>query len=394
VLSSALESPYLLLSHSIITHTITHNHNTNIHPSTSKSPSVSPTDFDAKTAYCRFAAELCRAPFLESYGHPVSAIGCAAYVCKDLGGHGSLGFILSEDSADVSSLCFALIEVAKVLEWNKLGVQALPVIVLLEHLHSIYTHRADLWLSARLLRVKVLVQCRLFAESASMLATIKHSLLSIANHTYGELLNSGTGPLLPVDTYDTSANGLDFHGMAPFFNHLPPSGENRAAVDWVHSLPSILRKFCGTSIEAGAGSIHFLTRKTIRVPIESELTEAGAGGGDGSNEQKGEKGEKGDKIFINKIIEKPLFGAPVLAEVTVLCASFLIQISMTDPGTGGKGDKGDNSSSIYLKEISEKGLELVRTLRGEGQGYFVCCMFRAMARTLLFCCHIPYLAVH
>ena len=43
-------------------------------------------EWDAKINYCRFAAELCRIPFSESYGHPVTLVGFAAYVCKDFGG--------------------------------------------------------------------------------------------------------------------------------------------------------------------------------------------------------------------------------------------------------------------------------------------------------------------
>jgi len=261
------------------------------------------TDWDMKTNYSRFAAELCRAPFLESYGHPVTLLGFAAYVCKDLGG--SYSFILPSDKGVLASLALSLEEIANVMKDNNLYMQALPVVVLLEHIHSSYTHRAELWLSARVLRVKLLVGARLFAQAASMLATIQYSVQTITNHTFNDLL-AGAGPVLDKQ-FDTSANGLDFHGKAAFYNHLPPDDDkNKAALEWIGTFAKDLETFLATFV------------------IKNKAGE-----------------------------EKLLFSVPVISEASIQVGRFLIEVSLLD-------GKVTASHSAFLAQQGDKGLAILQ----------------------------------
>ncbi len=261
-------------------------------------------DWDMKTNYTRFAAELCRAPFLESYGHPVSLVGFAAYICKDLGGPTSC--ILSAEKANIASLSSSLEEIATIMCNNKLNVQALPVVVLLEHIHSSYTHRAEHWLRARLMRIRLLIDAHLFAQAASMLATIQYSITCIAKHSYNDLL-IGSGPISATG-FDTAVNGLDFYGKAPFFNNLPPNDEkNKTALQWIASLPTELETFL-TTFQSKKGS------ETV-----------------------------------------PLFVTSVVSEAAIVCGQFLIEISFLD-------GKATASHNAFLVEQADKGLSIIQAV--------------------------------
>ncbi len=273
-------------------------------------------DWDTRTDYCRFAAEICRAPFLESYGHPVTRVGFAAYVCKDLGGIAS--FIFGSDQALNSALAASLEEVVRVLHQNHLYVQALPPVVMLEYLHSNFTHRADLWLSARMLRVRLLIDARLFAQAASMLATIQYSVTAVAKHSYMDLL-AGAGPVL-ASGLDTAENGLDFHGLAPFFNHLPPDNErNAAALVWIAEHSTKTHEF-----------LKSFTATTSRI-IPAE-------------ENSGEP--------TTETIESPLFQPHLKSELSLVCALFLVEIGLLD-------GRMTTEHSGFLKEQGDKGVAII-----------------------------------
>eukprot|EP01041_Mallomonas_annulata_P005213 gene5213-10432_t len=191
-------------------------------------------DYDMKIQYCRMAAELCRIPFMESIGHPVHTSGFAAYVCRDLGG--SMPFILSYEKLSPYSLHISCIEIIKVLIVEKQYMAILPIIVLLEHYHAMYTIRSDKWLQVRLYRIQVLILSKFFAEAASMLSSIHSTILSIEDRSYSNpfKMNNSSYKYKSTLEYDSHENGLDFFQMAPYFNHLPPHDErNKHCIDWI-----------------------------------------------------------------------------------------------------------------------------------------------------------------
>ena len=284
------------------------------------------TDWDTKTDYCRFAAELCRAPFLESYGHPVTRVGFAAYVCKDLGGAAS--FILTSDNATISALCTSLEEIVTTLHFNQLYIQALPVVVLLEHFHALYTHRADLWLKARLLRIRILIDAHLFAQAASMLATIENSVTCISSHTYGDML-SGSGPVL-TEGHDTATNGLDFHGLSPFFNHLKPDDDkNKSALEWISGFHTKINSFLAT----------FTSTLQVPLPADEENPDA--------------------PTVEEKVV--PLFPNHITSEVSTICGRYLLEISLLDGRIA-------SDHSAFLGEQGDKGLEIIGSVASDEIG--------------------------
>lgn len=205
-------------------------------------------DWDAKAGHCRMAAELCKVPFMDSSGHPVSVgYGFGAYVCRQLGGVSPL--IANSDKLSIVGLHDALAEVVYVLFQEGCLSESLPVVVLWEHLHSNYTRRADYWLTARLWRVRLLVSLHLFAQAAAMLASIETSLPAILQGKFATPLampnlspnNTVGGGTTPQQThaerqkqFDTQSNGFDCYGHPPFYSHLPPHHpDNVACLQWV-----------------------------------------------------------------------------------------------------------------------------------------------------------------
>jgi len=200
-------------------------------------------DWDSKAGYCRMAAEMCKVPFTDSYGHPVSVnFGFAAYVCRQLGGVSPL--VANGDKLSIVGLHEAFAEILNVLFQEGCHMEALPVVVLWEHLHSNYSRRADYWLRARLWRVRLLVALHLFAEAAAMLASIEPSLPAILQGIFSTPLkqpsvDGGSGDASRPQTerqaeFDTQRNGLDCYGCPPFMNHLPPHHpDNQACLTWV-----------------------------------------------------------------------------------------------------------------------------------------------------------------
>lgn len=195
-------------------------------------------DWDSKLDYCRFAADLCRVPFLESFSHPLNLSGFAAYVCSDVGGIAS--FVLETDRKFVASLSLALSEIVETLTICDLRIEALPAVVLLEHVHMVYTRRADLWVSARVTRIKLLISAHLFAEAASMIAGIKSSLAGLMNLD----IEKDEDELIEAHRIDTKENVIDFFGLDAFYNHLlPTSEENQKALAWIEGFSTDIRAY-------------------------------------------------------------------------------------------------------------------------------------------------------
>ena len=187
-----------------------------------------PDDWSMKLCYSQFAGDLSTIPFLESAVHPQSLIGFAAYIFQEnsIGGFNSMIFNLNE--ASLVSLTTGATEVISVLINQRRGFNALPLIVIMEMIHSFYTRRLDLWLLVRLQRISVLIDISFFSEAISMLSEIKLHLTAIHEGCFG---NQSKMALLRCKLYpsakefDTSVNGLNYYGIPPFFNNLPPDAD-------------------------------------------------------------------------------------------------------------------------------------------------------------------------
>ena len=198
-------------------------------------------DWEKKSIYCRMAAELLRTIFMESCGHPQTTSGFAAYECTDIGGLAS--FLVDSNKITSYGITVALEEILFVLHAEEQQLIALPVVVVLEHFHGNYTRDASKWLDARIIRTQLLIDLHLFAEAASMLASIKNSIIAISNCKYTDILRQKVS-LQSSSMYDTRSNGLDFYGLAPFFNNLPPHDDaNKDALSWIVNFGKEFKEF-------------------------------------------------------------------------------------------------------------------------------------------------------
>jgi hypothetical protein len=208
-------------------------------------------DLETKSLCGRMAGELSQLPFKESLGHPQQGpFGFRCYICRSLGGPNSV--FLGYDSISSASLVSSMLELINVLAAEELGLHALPLIVLLEHYHAVYTRRLDAWLLVRLLRVSILVDCHYFSEAVSMLAGIKVSLLAIQEGIFSEadyftILESKLSNGSPKD-FDTSSNGFDYNGIPPYLNNQPPQSDANKhclakLVPYLEELKTSLRQY-------------------------------------------------------------------------------------------------------------------------------------------------------
>ena len=311
-----------------------------------------PGDRDMKAAYCRMAAILCRAPFAESHGHPSTMAGFAAYVCRDLDGVSSLTANLNKLAP--RHLALSLEEILQVLCAEHCRFDALPVVVLLEHLHAYYTCSPDRWLSARLMRVRLLIDAHLFAQAASMLASIKGSVLSILSRSHGNPLKTQLPPQA-VEEFDTRENGFDFSGQAPFHNHLPPAHElNVNALAWIARLPEDFKQF----------SAAYIVQLPVPVLTEDEQRakdEAAAAAAAAAAAEAAAKAKKGAKVaepeaVATKIPTAPLFPAYLQREMMLVCAQMLVVLSISDA-------KITTSYSTQLSDYGTQGLDLIAKVK-------------------------------
>lgn len=209
-------------------------------------------DFDKKSDYCRLAATICQVPFTESLGHPKTASGFGTYECFELGG---VGYLLCNSSRlSAAALSFSLVEILDVLIAENEYLLALPCVVLLEHLHACYTTRADSWLNARLRRVRILISLHHFSEAACMIAGISTGVQMVAARKHnipqaefeairraGPASEGGKVSDEVKFKFEVSPNGLDYYGLAPYWNNLPPHNDkNKAAIAWIQKYPTTL----------------------------------------------------------------------------------------------------------------------------------------------------------
>jgi hypothetical protein len=108
-----------------------------------------------------------------------------------------------------------------------------------------------------LTRVRALVEARLFAHAMSMLTAIKSTLQYIHSKAYSDMSRVATSSeTTTLQSFDTSANGLAFHGAPPFCSNLPPTdAANRKATQWVIEFPAEFDAICSVKDDISGGNV-------------------------------------------------------------------------------------------------------------------------------------------
>lgn len=282
-----------------------------------------PSDWDTKSKYCRLAAGLLRTLYSVSCGYPQTDIGFGAFVCRDLGGLGC--FSTDSEKLSAHGIQIAFDEILSVLVYENHLIETLPIIVFLEYYHGYYTRHTNNWLSARILRIRVLIDKHLFAEAASMIASVKSTISSIINCNYDQPLLQ-ENKLKTSQQFDTSSNGLDYYSLAPFFNHLPPHDDcNVKALEWIAEFPADFKVFSSKFVIQLPEKILTPEEQLEKERLAEAAAEAAA------LAAKGKKGKKEEA----PVIEKPSNAIPLfdLFQETSLmkeCAHFLLTVSCID----------------------------------------------------------------
>jgi len=291
-------------------------------------------DWDGKAGYARMAAELCRIPFQGSFGHPVTVVGFAAYECVEVGGSFSLG--LRKEALSAVDLSSALQEVLQVLIAEKQYVAAMPVVVLLEHFYAVYVGNASKWFSARLLRLRLLISGRFFAEAASMLASIRFTVKEINNQTFADALRSEYSKQNEVlKDFETSENGLNFHGNAAYFNNLAPDDETRnaAALQWIAAFPKEFETFAKGYKIALPAPVLTPEQQAAEDERKAKAAEEAAAAAAAAAKKKPAKGKAEPEVVAEPEDDKlsaPLFTPFQISELHITCAHFLLESATLD----------------------------------------------------------------
>lgn len=309
----------------------------------------SASDWDGKAGCCRMAAAMCKVPFQDSYGHPTAINGFAAYVCRQLGG--VLPLVANTNKLSIMGLHEALEEIVLVLYHEGCFLDVLPALVLWEHLHSNYTRRADHWFVCRLWRVRVLIKLHLFAEAASMLASIPTSIPGVLNGVFDNPLlrppladkkgttSEGAAVPDPNTAYDTAENGLDYFGYSPFHNHLPPHHpDNVLCLKWIFELDTTIAGVfdeCVYELPISKSDRNEYKQKLDEynsqfIAYNDEVAAVAAA--------PKEKGKPAPQVTLSKPVPPdapvaqttPMFTELFLGELQYVCAMFLHTVSVID----------------------------------------------------------------
>jgi hypothetical protein len=308
-------------------------------------------DWDMKSLYCRMAATVSVVPFQESVLHPQTLIGFAAYECRQLGDRASMAF--HSERIKAAELDLAMHEILTVLIKEEEGLVALPICVILEHYHAVYTQNILWWYNARIKRIRILVGLKLYAEAMSMLSTIPVSIKAIDARTYASVVDSSKH-ILSYDSYDTSKNVLDFDSKAPFFNNLPPYDEaNKAALQWVESFPNDFHAFAlKYHVKVPDHALSPEERAKREAQAKAEAAAAAAPSPSPSKKGKGKAAEapKVETVSPRKAsgVMKNLFDQYSHIELSLVCGELLMALGATD-------EQLHNRHSAELRETGSKG---------------------------------------
>ena len=301
--------------------------------------------------------------FTGSIGYPSNTYGFAAFSCKQLGGVAPLSYSSEKLSAD--GFISSLDEVIFVLDSEGRQLDALPVVVLLEHYFACYLQSPEQWLSARLKRISLLLSLNMFAEAAAMLAEIQSSISAISKGLYDNpiLQLDVTGRSNKSEIFDSREHGFDFYGLEPFFNHLPPDHEmNIAALNWIASYPSTIKSFLEKF------------RVDLPMPILSpeeiaKAAEDAAGAAAlAAEEAKKIKGKKGKEPESPQVVEKvavptaPLFSPILMVELTLVCAQYLFKIASMERKVSSTHYSVLQKNAIIANELTSLAIESLTTI--------------------------------
>ena len=291
----------------------------------------STNNMDLKSNYCQLAAKLCLIPFKETLNHPVDLHGFAAYNCVELGGKYSLEF--NDDTLSSFSFHSGLEEIVKVLGSEKMYFVALPILVLWEHFHAVYTCRPDLWLVARLRRVQFLSELHYFSEATSMLATIIPSVRYIKSGNFADSFSKANDSNFSeasgaVMVQNVSDNGFDYVDAPPFYsNETVESERNQLSLSWLGNFPEVfsqVSKEFTVILPPDKRNVATLTEVEPVPNIDDKNKDKGKG--------KGKKVEDPPAIEItdNDGDSLPLFSVNHISEVYLSCALVLTELSSID----------------------------------------------------------------
>lgn len=310
-----------------------------------------------KSGLARMAAKLIEVPFSESYGHPQTKYGYAAYECVELGGVMSLS--MNDNLLTMQGIVVSLGELIDVMIYEKYYLDALPLVVLFEHIAIFYLRCARTFLDARLKRIKLLLCQHMFAEAAAMLAGIKNTILKVKNHSIVDLLRDRTNTATEdLKKFETSSNGLNFYGYEPFYNNKLPvnvdeeGNINGKALDWIAKFPADFREFSKAiviSLPIPVLSEEQLAAEEARKAAEAELASKA-------------KGKKATKVIDTDASQsaptRELLTPYQHLELSLVCGELLKEIGMLDNKVSNKYASslkaiGDNSAMLFTSTLSE-----------------------------------------
>ena len=284
-------------------------------------------NLDHKIMYARFAAALSKIPFSDSVGHPTETYGYAAYCCKMLGGIAPM--TMDVERIGAAGFVSSVVELINVLHSEGMQLEALPLVVLLEHFHACYTRDANAWVAARIQRIRLLTTLRRFAECASMIAEIVPAVYAIRAGTYENPLRPvKENDTLSLEQFDVSSNGLCFYGKDPYFNNQTPDSEdNNNAVQWIKEFGSQFEEFAATI----RMELSPLELERMKVELEAAAAaSAAAAEAEAANKKGKKKGGDEPETDTTSVTSKSIFANSTLIDLKYVCASFLAAVGMTE----------------------------------------------------------------
>jgi hypothetical protein len=337
-------------------------------------------NWDLKSNCVQLASKLSLVLFKESIGHPQSLISLAAYECHRSFG-GLFSFSFNSEKMSSSELCVSLDEIVSTLQAEEFYLEQFPILVLLEYFHGVYTRSPEAWISVRCKRIRALIGAHLFAEAASMMASTIPSLNAIFAQSFDNPLAGGfshnKGPTQggqpqPVrEAFDTSINGLDYYGRAPYLNHLPPHADaNKDALTWIGNFVEEFQLFSkGFRIQVPESEqdpeLVAARKAAAAASIAAKEAEVAAS----KDNKKSKKvdtstaGAEGAKSVGDEDTDTvPRFDHKVQAEIAFICGTFYLALSQLDNRT-------KTPHAATLSSLSTTGNKLIqRCLLELGEG--------------------------
>eukprot|EP01040_Poterioochromonas_malhamensis_P010108 gene10108-10988_t len=216
---------------------------------------VRQVNVEEKILYSTMAVEIAALLFHTSIAHPNQLNGFAGYECYELQGFQSFPSDIiyplysMNDELITNFLVFysdnSQLQNSYLVNYTSELMKCLPLVCLQEYLAMMVCHNPQLWLSSRLQRIRILIQCHFFAEAIAMMASIPYHIQRIQRHSvdrpydlqYVSPFHAATTEKDLFQYLEVSSNGLRYYGNPAFFNNSLPYSEDTA----VATLPSSLQ---------------------------------------------------------------------------------------------------------------------------------------------------------